>query len=527
MKKVLFFLFLSFSFGKVYCQIPQQNLIFWVNGNNIDTLNGRLVQWPDISGANNNAIQNTVGRRPYVNVTSYDWGGKSTIDFRRPEVNFLTTLSPVLSSGDFSIFIVFKADNTNILMDLMGQYQISAPGRTVWAVNKLGQPNFLIGGGINFNVPNQGYSLISIINEDVSGGHKTFINSILKHSGTFSDILETNLTIGTRSTNYLSASLDGEIAEIIIYEEELNNQERVQVENYLMNKFAPPVNFSSDLNIPYGFCDTTISSPNYYTSYLWSTGETDSSIIVNDPGEYWLEGIDIFGRVSRDTIEIIRPAYNDIQLQNQLICFNESDTITANLPQGNYTFIQWSDGNINPTRILDQNESISFAVIDSLGCTGFSNTAVVSIDNSLESISLGMDTSLCSGNSIQLIQSSTNITNWLWNIQDTGSTISIDTSGTYILDVINDNGCENSDTIEVTVIGTAPSLSYSIENEICQGSEFNFSESSTVPPGNNISEVIWNFGELDSVFLSSEHKYMWIRDLHWIPGSFHFRRVLE
>ena len=93
---------------------------------------------------------------------------------------------------------------------------------------------------------------------------------------------------------------------------------------------------------------------------------------------------------------------------------------------------------LNPTRILNQNESISFTVIDSLGCTGSSNTAVVSIDNSLEFISLGMDTSLCSGNSIQLIQSSTNITNWLWNTQDTTSNISIDTSGIYILDVTND-----------------------------------------------------------------------------------------
>ncbi len=91
-----------------------------------------------------------------------------------------------------------------------------------------------------------------------------------------------------------------------------------------------------------------------------------------------------------------------------------------------------------------------------------------------------------------MIQDTSVISNWLWNTQDTTSNLNIDTSGIYILDVTNDNGCQNSDTIEVTVIGTAPSLSYSIENEICQGSPLNFSETSTVPPGNTIDQVIWN-----------------------------------
>ena len=78
----------------------------------------------------------------------------------------------------------------------------------------------------------------------------------------------------------------------------------------------------------------------------------------------------------------------------------------------------------------------------------------MTIDNSLENIGLGVDTSLCVGNSIQLEHSSSTITDYLWNTGSSSSNLVVDTSGTYILDVINDNGCENSDTIEVTVIGT-------------------------------------------------------------------------
>ena len=92
----------------------------------------------------------------------------------------------------------------------------------------------------------------------------------------------------------------------------------------------------------------------------------------------------------------------------------------------------------------------------------------------------------------------------------------------------NDNGCENSDTIEVTVIGTAPSLSYSIENEICQGSPLNFSENSTVPPGNTIDEVIWNFGEVDSVFSSSGAQIYQDSGLYaGFLGGFYFRRLFK
>ncbi len=209
-----------------------------------------------------------------------------------------------------------------------------------------------------------------------------------------------------------------------------------------------------------------------------------------------------FGSTSRDSIVILRPPYNDVQIQNQLVCFNEPDTINANLPQGNYTFLQWSDGNTNPVRILNQNESISYTVADSLGCTRTSNTATITVDSSLESISLGIDTILCSGNSIELVQTSSNITNWLWNTLDTSYSIEINSSGFYDLKVTNTNGCENSTPSKSRLLNR-PSLSYSIENDICQGSPLTFSENSTVPPGNTISEVIWNFGELDSVFTST------------------------
>ena len=76
--------------------------------------------------------------------------------------------------------------------------------------------------------------------------------------------------------------------------------------------------------------------------------------------------------------------------------------------------------------------------------------------------------------------------------------------------VTNTNGCQNSDTIEVTIIGemhlTYPTLFPSKSVRVVQ---LNFTENSTVPPGNTISQVVWDFGDLDSSFNSNgSHIYV-------------------
>lgn len=144
----------------VRSQIPQDNLIFWVNGNVVDTSNGRLQQWTDQSLQNNHAIQSNIGNQPNIIVNSLEWGGQTIIDFDRSNANFVSTLSPVLNSTDFSIFIVYRSKNMNIQMDLIGQYENGISGRTAWGVNKFSQPNFFIGGGINLSILHEGNGLV-------------------------------------------------------------------------------------------------------------------------------------------------------------------------------------------------------------------------------------------------------------------------------------------------------------------------------------------------------------------------------
>src|SRR5690554_6990297 len=105
-------------------------------------------------------------------------------------------------------------------------------------------------------------------------------------------------------------NLSGDIAEYIYYNRALTISEIEDVENYLRHKYAPPVNLGPNIT-QYGFCDTTLYAGKRFDSYLWSDGSTADSLIVYEPGTYWVETVDIFGFTSSDTIELIFPEFQN------------------------------------------------------------------------------------------------------------------------------------------------------------------------------------------------------------------------
>ena len=490
--------------------LSDPNLKIWLIADSCDTDPSNLVSlWPDLSGNNHDFFQNTNSKKPLLTDSEY-FQNHQVLKFDGANDQLVNLLVDNVNNEDLTVFILSSGLPQGNVRS--GLFCINGISNGLTMARSIGSNKFFrvwvnLSAGLNTgsqSAPSTYSPRILSFKREVGVNSKIYLNGIQKGSNS-SSVYNGTFTNGTARIGYAPnyQYFKGSIAEIVIYNRILNENEQQEVEEYLMDKYAPPIDFVEDLSIDYGFCDTVLATPNVYSNYLWNTGSTDSSIVVDNPGLYWLETIDVFDRVSRDTIIVTMPLRDSLILDNEISCFNEPLNINAFIPQGNYQFESWSDGNTNPSRILTQNETLSYTVSDSLGCSWSSNDATMTIDNSLENIGLGVDTSLCVGNSIQLEQSSPTITDYLWNTGNISYNQVVDTSGTYILDVINDNGCENADTIEVTVIGTAPSLSYSIENEVCQGSELSYSESSAVPPGNTIDQVVWNFGELDSVFVSS------------------------
>ena len=268
-----------------------------------------------------------------------------------------------------------------------------------------------------------------------------------------------------------------------------------------MDKYAPPVNLGADILSNYGFCDTVLVPKGYYTNYFWSNGATSSTLTVNQPGTYWLTATDIFGRVSSDTLQLIRPVYDSISLQNQIVCFNNLINETAFVPTG-YSFVNWNDGDTNQTKLLIENELLSYTVADTSNCQLTSNSVSVTIDSSLFDISLGADTNLCVGNTIELQQTNSFITSYLWNTGNSNPIQTLDTAGVYILEVQNQNNCSNRDSIVITIDGFSPEIVFNFPVENCQFSEVLFSETSTVQ-GSTIASTSWTIGSQTPILNSN------------------------
>jgi hypothetical protein len=276
-----------------FAQIPEESLKLWLKADNVDVIDNRVYKWYDLSSSQYELVQDAVSSRP----------------------EFL--IDPVLSE-----YPVLKFDGTNDFFQIVFTEPFSSPISIfiVWRTYRYGQQVALdnltslildINAGNNVRIATgEGtiqYSKTSpfdfIVTSAVYNNEHSLIfeNGILKVTGNTRNLVLPGLNIGKWSMQN-SRWLSGAIAEIIVYDSNLNIDDQQSVEAYLMNKYAPPISLGEDIVVENSFCDTLIKNidKSWFTSYLWSTGETDSVIHVNQSGTYSLTVTDIFGRESSD-----------------------------------------------------------------------------------------------------------------------------------------------------------------------------------------------------------------------------------
>ncbi|TAK45386.1 MAG: hypothetical protein EPO28_03785, partial [Saprospiraceae bacterium] len=83
----------------------------------------------------------------------------------------------------------------------------------------------------------------------------------------------------------------------------------------------------------------TVNAGFLYAAYHWNTGETDSTISIQNPGIYTVEAT-MEKCVLRDTVVVLDTRYNDGFLSDTMICRDEPLWLAPPLP-GSYL---WSDG---------------------------------------------------------------------------------------------------------------------------------------------------------------------------------------
>lgn len=488
-----YFLFLNlfnicFANAQTFSPTNISGIKLWLSSDSVNTSSGKVNTWYDLSGNNNHAIQTDPTKKPDF-ITSINLlnnkpvlrfgkngnsGDFTTLDF--PQINILP--------NNLTIIVLYKRLGVINALD----YLISDIGKGM-SVGGTSYTNTII------------YDGSSVFEADESPLNYSFIEFNNNNAFRNGNLFSTAGTIGSMSFNTIGARADalnlfyyGDIAEIIIYNKILNTIERSQIDLYLNDKYAPPISLPPDISSPNSFCDTTIIANGAFTNYQWSTGATTPTISVNKGGKYWVNGTNIFGKTSSDTIIVNLPNYNP-PTQN-FICSNSQLAWNTQLSKSNYTFL-WQDNSIDSVFTITQPGNYYVKINDSFGCSITSDTVKIVEDNFSTTASLGPDVSLCSGNSITLTSGATQSLTYTWSTGSNNDSLLITTSGQYSVVVTNTNNCVAKDTINVSVLGQAPTANF-ISSVGCYNSAVSFTNLSIPPSGNTITNTNWNFGDSSS-----------------------------
>ncbi|HNX90067.1 MAG TPA: PKD domain-containing protein, partial [Paludibacteraceae bacterium] len=471
---LLFFLMHGKGYNQTIKPTQVSGLTLWLRADSALVLNGaNVVQWSDCSGNNNNAMQVDNSMQPAFIDSVSSINNKPAIRF--DGINDFLAFNEI--STIRTCFFVCKHATG------YGDYNTTLGHSSLY--------HFV--GGTGNHLFSSDYASQDILQgsifENSIGSSPSTITKPTKYSIvsliTTGNVAASNIGSDRGISNHF---WNGDFVEIIIYSGALNNSDRITVEKYLDRKYAgPPVNLGPDINIPYGFCNTTLDAGSRFTHFLWSTGDTTQIISVGASGTYSVTATDYFGYLTSDTINVIFP---HIALYDTVFCTGSNVVLSTGLA-GNYGYL-WSNGLTTPTISVNSPGAFSVTVTDSLSCYKESDTVYVGEDDFYSTVSLGSDTTLCAGELIGLVSSGplpSGMT-YHWSTSDTTAEIPISTSGDYSVTVTNVNGCIAIDTVFVTIAGIVPNVDFSF-NTACSGLASQFNNTST--PGG--TTWLWNFGD--------------------------------
>ncbi|HRZ48299.1 MAG TPA: PKD domain-containing protein, partial [Bacteroidales bacterium] len=304
----------------------------------------------------------------------------------------------------------------------------------------------------------------------------------------------TPFRVGAMGNN--SGYYKGHLYELFIADTSLTRAQYDMLYNYVTWKYQPPVNLGPDIHKTYGFCPLTLSATTVYSAYIWSTGDTVPAIQVKNPGTYWLQTTDFFGRISRDTI-LITNSVPGLSLSDTIICLNTQAHLQSGFT-GAYQYLWDNDTLLNQPSLLTGTPGLHILVVkDSFNCT-ISDTALVSLDLYASTISLGPDKSVCSGEPLALVSGAPQTVTYQWNtgINDTLPQIIISSSGTYLVTTTNPRGCVATSQVNVWVKGASPqALFLKSAVQVCTGDTLHCTDAS-VPalPAFPVTKWQWDFG---------------------------------
>ncbi|MBT8279466.1 MAG: hypothetical protein KJO41_10720, partial [Bacteroidia bacterium] len=243
---------------------------------------------------------------------------------------------------------------------------------------------------------------------------------------------------------------------------------------------TPIANAGQDITINEG--ESTTLTATGGDTYLWSTGETTTSIIVS-PIIDTQYSVTAFQNGCEDTDNVtvfVNEAVNANAGEDQSICEGESTQLTAS---GGDTYL-WNTGETTATITVTPDVTTIYTVTVSDGNISDSDDVIVNV-NPIPIADAGPDVNITLGENITLAASGGD--SYLWNTGETSQSIVVSpTESTTYSVTVSLNGCTDSDDVNVVVNDTMANAG--LDQNICLGE-------STVLTATGGDTYLWNTGE--------------------------------
>jgi large repetitive protein len=176
------------------------------------------------------------------------------------------------------------------------------------------------------------------------------------------------------------------------------------------------------------------------SSYQWNTGETTQSIVVTTAGDYSVTVTDANGcqGVTGTVPVTVNPLPVPTVVANGALTFCQGGSVQ--LTTQNFAGYQWSSGAAQQSTIVTQPGNYWVTVINSNGCVGVSDPITITVNPppTIDIVPSG-PTEFCEGGSVTL--TATGGQSYSWSNGQVGQSITVFTSGTFIVSVTDANGC--------------------------------------------------------------------------------------